>query len=125
MVLVVLELLAIVMLRHGKAVTLTKLLMPDLVKNLHSSFAQKIMTAILEGTKTAYIKQELPFMEIVLPEIAAFALGEFMQFKMIEMMYLGKLMNVNTFDQPNVELYKQETKKILTDHEAIPLKGFA
>ena len=39
--------------------------------------------------------------------------GEFLQFKMFEMMYLGKLMNVNTFDQPGVELYKVETKKIL------------
>ena len=37
------------------------------------------------------------------------------KFKMLEMMYLGQLMNVNSFDQPNVELYKIETKKILED----------
>jgi len=34
--------------------------------------------------------------------------------KMIEMMFLGALFNVNTFDQPNVEAYKIETKKFLT-----------
>jgi glucose-6-phosphate isomerase len=28
-------------------------------------------------------------------------------------MYLGHLLNVNTFDQPSVEAYKIETKKIL------------
>ena len=40
-------------------------------------------------------------------------IGAFMQFKMIEMMYLAKLLKVNAFDQPHVELYKIETKKIL------------
>jgi glucose-6-phosphate isomerase len=34
---------------------------------------------------------------------------------MIEMMYLGKLMNVNAFDQPSVEYYKVEIKRILTN----------
>ena len=37
-----------------------------------------------------------------------------MQFKMIEMVYLGKLLEVNPFDQPNVEEYKEETRKILS-----------
>ena len=40
-------------------------------------------------------------------------IGLFMQFKMIEMMYLGHLFEVNAFDQPHVELYKIETKRIL------------
>ena len=103
---------------HEDAVSLPKNpLMPELVPNLHGKSAQQIMEAILEGTKTAYSKQEIPYMEIVLAEISAYTLGEFLQFKMIEMMYLGKLMNVNTFDQPNVELYKQETKKILSSQQ--------
>ncbi len=36
-----------------------------------------------------------------------------MVFKMLETVYLAQLMNVNAFDQPNVELYKAETRKIL------------
>ncbi len=87
----------------------------ELTKSLENKSAKDIMEAILEGTKMAYSKKELPFMEIVMPDISPFALGEFLQFKMIEMMYLGKLMNVNTFDQPNVELYKIETRKILNE----------
>jgi len=72
-----------------------------------------IMRAILEGTKIAYKQQGLPFMEIVLEENNEFALGEYLQFKMIEMMYLAKLLDVNAFNQPHVELYKKETKRIL------------
>jgi len=33
--------------------------------------------------------------------------------KMIEIIFLAKLMRVNAFDQPGVELYKAETRKIL------------
>lgn len=92
-----------------------KMFTGNLVETLQNKSARNIMDAILEGTKMAYSKKELPFMEIVMPEISAFALGEFLQFKMIEMMYLGKLMNVDAFDQPNVELYKIETRKILKE----------
>ena len=69
--------------------------------------------AVIEGVKIAYQKQQLPYMEVVLDTVSEYSIGEFMQFKMIEMMYLGKLMNVNAFDQPNVELYKKETRRIL------------
>ncbi len=79
-------------------------------KKIHS-----IMNAIVQGTKIAYKNQHIPYMEIGFEKIDEEALGEFLQFKMIEMMYLGKLMEVNTFDQPHVELYKVETKKILEE----------
>lgn len=85
----------------------------NLVENLKGKSAQNIMSAILEGTKAAYGHKEMPFMENVLPEITPFALGEYLQYKMVEMMYLGRLFEVNPFDQPHVELYKKETRKIL------------
>jgi glucose-6-phosphate isomerase len=52
-------------------------------------------------------------MSIQIDNVDEEGLGYLLQFKMIEMMYLGKLLNVNTFDQPAVELYKAEVKKIL------------
>jgi len=52
-------------------------------------------------------------MEIQLPEISEYSLGAFMQWKMIEVMLLGKLMGVNAFDQLNVENYKEKTRRIL------------
>ncbi|MAG12925.1 hypothetical protein CL630_03910 [bacterium] len=85
----------------------------ELVPGISGKTFTDIKNAILEGTKIAYQKQEIPFMEVILDDISEYSLGQFLQFKMIEMMYLGKLFNVNTFDQPHVELYKTETKRIL------------
>jgi len=76
------------------------------------TFAE-IMGALSEGTKQAYLKNGRPFCSVVLPEKSEFYIGQFLQFKMLEIMYLGLLCNVDPFDQPNVELYKQEAYKLL------------
>lgn len=85
----------------------------ELIPAITDKSAQTILEAILGGVKIAYQKADLPFMEVALERIDERAIGAFLQFKMIEMMYLGHLLNVNTFDQPSVEAYKVETKKIL------------
>lgn len=74
-----------------------------------------VMGAIQQGTIRAYEKTSLPYSEIILESICVEEISAYMQFKMIEMMLLGKLMNINAFDQPQVELYKIETKKILAE----------
>jgi glucose-6-phosphate isomerase len=84
-----------------------------LVDGIAGKKASDIMKAILEGVKIAYQKKQMPFLEIVFDQINEYEIGQFMQFKMIEMMFLGQLFEVNAFDQPNVEDYKVETKKIL------------
>ena len=89
---------------------------PSVVEMINGKSTHDIMGAILEGAKIAYNKNELPFMEIELEGITPYELGAFMQFKMIEMMYLGILLNVNPFDQPNVESYKVETKQLLENN---------
>ena len=38
-------------------------------------------------------------------------------FKMLEVVYLGFLLNINPFDQPNVEMYKSKTRKILANQD--------
>jgi glucose-6-phosphate isomerase len=72
-----------------------------------------IMQAILQGVKNAYRINKRPFVSIELPESSEYYIGQFLQYKMVEMVYLGYLLNVNPFDQPNVESYKEETRKIL------------
>ncbi len=72
-----------------------------------------LMHATVEGTKKAYQNNGLPFCSLIFPEKNAYCLGQFMQLKMIETIYLAHLMQVNPFDQPQVELYKQETHKLL------------
>ncbi|MEF8847562.1 MAG: hypothetical protein V5A68_00305 [Candidatus Thermoplasmatota archaeon] len=84
-----------------------------LVDEIQGKDLQTIMDAILKGVKKTFIKGKRPFLEITLKDKSAFSIGQLLQMKMIEMMYLGFLMNVNPFNQPNVEEYKIETKKIL------------
>ncbi len=72
-----------------------------------------LMKAIFGGVKEVYKNKGLPFMEIDLEEISERSLGEFMQLEMLQIMLLGKLLQINPFDQPNVESYKKETRCIL------------
>ena len=85
----------------------------ELVNNIETKSLHEIMGAIIDGIEIAFRKGKRPFVEITLKDKSEYSIGYFLQFKMIEMMYLGYLMNVNPFDQPSVESYKIETKKIL------------
>jgi glucose-6-phosphate isomerase len=86
----------------------------SLVPHIQGKSLTNIMDAILEGTKRAYHNDNRPFVSCMIPEKSAYYIGQFMQIKMIEIMYLGYLLNVNPFDQPQVEDYKRETKLILS-----------
>ena len=90
----------------------------QLVEGIQKKPLKAVMDAIFHGVQAAFVKGKRPFVELVLPDKSAFSIGQFLQFKMIEMMYLGFLIGVNPFDQPNVESYKVETRKIL---ESAPL----
>lgn len=83
---------------------------PDMIEG---KTANKIMSAIYDGTTTAFKQKGIPFVEVIFEDLQEREIAQFMQFKMIEMMYLGKLLGVNTFNQPNVEEYKKITKKLL------------
>jgi glucose-6-phosphate isomerase len=84
-----------------------------LVPNLQEKELNHIMHAIVEGVKIAYKKEKRPFTETRLDGKSAKAIGAFMQLKMIETILLARLLDVNPFDQPAVELYKKETKRLL------------
>jgi glucose-6-phosphate isomerase len=86
----------------------------ELVAGIQGKSLKNIMNAILEGTKTAFRKDRRPFVEILLPDKSEYSIGQFLQFKMIETMYIGYLLNVNPFNQPSVESYKKETRRILS-----------
>jgi glucose-6-phosphate isomerase len=88
----------------------------SLTESIQDKPLSMIMNAIVQGVQKAYQKQALPFMTISLPEKSAFYVGQLLQCKMLEIMYLGYLLDINPFDQPQVELYKQETREILS-HE--------
>ena len=84
-----------------------------LVEGIQNRSLQEIMQAIYQGVKKAFVKGKRPFMEIKLPDKSESTIGQFLQLNMMQIMLLGGLLNINPFDQPNVEVYKQETRLIL------------
>jgi len=74
---------------------------------------QEIATAIYGGVMGAYQERSLPYRSTIFDEDLPYSLGLFMGMRMLETMYLAELMNLNAFDQPNVELYKEKTRNIL------------
>ncbi len=73
-----------------------------------------IKEAIFKGVEAAYAQEKRPHMVVTLEGNKNFALGQFMMMKMVETIFLGRLFDINPFDQPAVELYKDETRKILS-----------
>ncbi len=61
----------------------------------------------------AYQERKLPYRSTIFNDNLSYSLGLFMGMRMLETMYVAELMNLNAFDQPNVEIYKIKTKKIL------------
>ncbi len=90
-----------------------------LVEVIQGRRLKELMDAIMEGVKTAFKKGKRPFTEIILQDKSEYSIGQLLQFKMMEMMYLGFLLEVNPFDQPNVENYKVETGKILESKKIV------
>jgi len=84
-----------------------------LVKGIQGKSLDELMWAIIEGVKKSFIKKRLPFIEINLPDKSAYHIGQLLQTEMMEVMLLGYLLDVNPFNQPNVEDYKKETRKLL------------
>lgn len=75
-----------------------------------------VQHAIFSGAQRAYHQEHRPFTTMVM-EKNAYDLGQFMQMKMIETVLLGHLLRVNPFDQPEVELYKNETRLLLNRYQ--------
>ena len=71
------------------------------------------MYAQKKATETVFKKKNLPFRSFEIRERNEKTLGELFCFFILETILLGRSLKVDPFDQPAVELIKQETKKIL------------
>ncbi len=63
-----------------------------------------------ENTTKAYASQDLPFCKYEIEEINEYEIGRFMAFMMDMVVQLAKLLEVNPYDQPAVENYKNDIK---------------
>lgn len=84
-----------------------------LPESLNNFLINDIKKGIFDGVLIAYENEKRPFVKIEFSSRDIKNLGEFMYFKMLETVYLGALLNINPFDQPQVELYKKEIRRIL------------
>tara|TARA_B100000963_G_scaffold17288_1_gene13232 strand:+ start:3438 stop:4598 length:1161 start_codon:yes stop_codon:yes gene_type:complete len=74
---------------------------------------QSIKQAQKQATKKVFKIKNIPFRSFEVLKKNEETLGELFTFFMMETILLGKMMRVNPFDQPSVELIKKETKNIL------------
>ena len=58
-------------------------------------------------------KKKIPFREFNIQHLSESVLGELFSYFILETAIVGKLSNINPFDQPAVEQVKINTKKIL------------
>jgi glucose-6-phosphate isomerase len=73
-----------------------------------------LMRAIFEGVEATYRAHHLP---VRVRSLGARAeeVGAFLAEHMVQVMLLGELLSVNTFNQPNVEEYKERTRELLKE----------
>ena len=77
-------------------------------KNLHQiKLSQKL------ATENVFLKKNIPFRSFTILKRDEKTLGELFSFFILETILIGKMLNLNPYDQPAVELIKKETKKIL------------
>ncbi len=82
-------------------------------KYLRGKSVSDIMYAQKIATEKVFYKKKLPFRSFEVKKRNEKTLGELFCFFILETILLGKLLNVNPYDQPAVELIKKQTKKLL------------
>tara|TARA_B100000959_G_scaffold144550_2_gene151823 strand:+ start:169 stop:1386 length:1218 start_codon:yes stop_codon:yes gene_type:complete len=77
----------------------------------------KNLSQIKDAQRNAFIKvlkkNNIPFREFKIKDFSENTLGEFFSYFMLETAIVGKLSNINPFNQPAVEQIKINTKKLL------------
>jgi glucose-6-phosphate isomerase len=79
-----------------------------LVSSEENHYQKEILNAVQE----TYSENDIPFKTTEIKGNNENSLGKFMQNKMIETLFLGKLMEVDPFGQPGVEGYKQKIRNL-------------
>ena len=85
----------------------------DKFSNLKNKNLSQIVHAQRQATKVVFRRKKIPFRSFEVTKRNEETLGELFSFFVLETILLGRLLKVNPFDQPSVELIKKETSKIL------------
>ena len=81
--------------------------------NLKNKSLSQILQAQRHATQIVFGKNKIPFRSFEVLKRNEETIGELFSFFVLETILLGRIMKVNPFDKPSVELIKTETSKIL------------
>ena len=81
--------------------------------NLKNKNLSQIIQAQRKATETVFRRKKIPFRSFEVNKRSEETMGELFSFFVLETILLGRIIKVNPFDQPSVELIKTETSKIL------------
>ena len=85
--------------------------------NSLSYLSNKNLDQIIDSQRNAFLKalrrKKIPYKEILVNKCNEETIGEFFSYFILETAIIGKLINVNPFNQPAVEEVKILTKKNL------------
>jgi glucose-6-phosphate isomerase len=80
---------------------------------LSNKYTNDILNAQFEATQKVFKKKKIPFRSFVINNKNEKTLGELFCFFILETIMIGEALKINPFNQPEVELIKKETYKIL------------
>lgn len=97
----------------------TKLAIPDTMKNVETlaylagrNF-QTLINSEKLGTEYALLESKRPTMTVLFPHISAQTVGQFIYLYETAVSYMGALLEINTYDQPAVQLGKDATYALM------------
>jgi len=101
---------------HAKEKNNSKIKNSKILKShsyLKNMTLQKIKFSQKVATENVFLRKNIPFRSFEVVNKNEQSLGELFCFFILETILLGKALKVNPYDQPSVELIKEETRKIL------------
>ncbi len=98
---------------NEKTVRLSNKNLSDKFSILKNKNLNQIIKAQRQATQTIFKRNKIPFRSFEILSKNEETVGELFTFFVLETILLGRLMKVNPFDQPSVELIKTETSKLL------------
>ena len=78
-----------------------------------SSDLHAVNNLVLDSVRTAHNKGHVPSIMIEMDRLDSYNIGELMMFLMLGAGFSGYLFGVEPFDQPGVEVYKEEVRNNL------------
>ena len=90
-----------------------KNIISDEMKFLKNKNIKNLVKSQMNATKNVFKLKKIPFRQINFKKNNEEELGTVFTFFVLETILLSSLMDVNPYDQPSVELVKNETRKIL------------